>query len=159
MKDISTSTLIALLGCTFVTGLIDAGSVLGMGHVFVANMTGNVVFLGFSLFAKTDIVPRTALLALFAFLTGAVMGGRGARNGPTGRRNAFVLEVALMLVAGTLVRTTVSNGWQIGAGFTFGIAGPVTGRVLIDYRKAFDDVSFGQQIRAGVGVAYGFGRR
>src|SRR5450432_172262 len=39
--------VLALL--TFATGLVDAASVLGLGHVFTANMTGNVVFLGFSL--------------------------------------------------------------------------------------------------------------
>ena len=32
-----------------VTGLVDAFSYLNLGHVFVANMTGNVVFLGFGL--------------------------------------------------------------------------------------------------------------
>jgi hypothetical protein len=31
---------------TFATGLVDAASVLGLGHVFTANMTGNVAFLG-----------------------------------------------------------------------------------------------------------------
>jgi uncharacterized membrane protein YoaK (UPF0700 family) len=34
---------------TFVTGVVDATSYLRLGHVFVANMTGNVVFLGFGL--------------------------------------------------------------------------------------------------------------
>jgi hypothetical protein len=34
---------------TVVTGLVDAVSYLTFGHVFVANMTGNVVFLGFAL--------------------------------------------------------------------------------------------------------------
>jgi len=38
-----------LLGLTVVTGLVDAFSYLVLGHVFVANMTGNVVFLGFAL--------------------------------------------------------------------------------------------------------------
>src|SRR5258706_6103576 len=37
----------ALLILTFVTGLVDAVSFLGLGHVFTANMTGNIVFLGF----------------------------------------------------------------------------------------------------------------
>jgi Protein of unknown function (DUF1275) len=32
-----------LLSLTFVTGLVDAFSYLVLGHVFVANMTGNVV--------------------------------------------------------------------------------------------------------------------
>jgi uncharacterized membrane protein YoaK (UPF0700 family) len=102
MKEISASTLVALLGCTFVTGLIDAVSVLGLGHVFVANMTGNVVFLGFSAFSSTKIVPGTALLALLGFLGGALIGGRGARSGSAGRRKAFALEIAFMLTAGTL---------------------------------------------------------
>jgi uncharacterized membrane protein YoaK (UPF0700 family) len=31
---------------TFVTGLVDTGSYVSMGHVFTANMTGNIVFLG-----------------------------------------------------------------------------------------------------------------
>lgn len=38
-----------LLALTLVTGLVDAFSYLILGHVFVANMTGNVVLLGFAL--------------------------------------------------------------------------------------------------------------
>ena len=38
-----------LVALTVVTGLVDAFSYLVLGHVFVANMTGNVVFLGFAL--------------------------------------------------------------------------------------------------------------
>lgn len=38
-----------LLAMTLVTGLVDAFSYLLLGHVFVANMTGNVVILGFAL--------------------------------------------------------------------------------------------------------------
>ena len=39
----------SLLALTVVTGLIDAVSFLGLGHIFTANMTGNVVFLAFAL--------------------------------------------------------------------------------------------------------------
>jgi hypothetical protein len=38
--------LLLLLSVT--TGLVDAVSVLGLGKVFTANMTGNIVFLGFA---------------------------------------------------------------------------------------------------------------
>ncbi|WP_255543115.1 DUF1275 family protein [Azospirillum sp. INR13] len=38
--------LLLLLSVT--TGLVDAISVLGLGKVFTANMTGNVVFPGFA---------------------------------------------------------------------------------------------------------------
>jgi uncharacterized membrane protein YoaK (UPF0700 family) len=34
---------------TAVTGVVDAVSFLALGHVFTANMTGNIVFLGFAL--------------------------------------------------------------------------------------------------------------
>ena len=44
----SRQTAAALLALTAVTGLVDAVSYLRLGRVFVANMTGNVVFLGFS---------------------------------------------------------------------------------------------------------------
>ena len=37
-----------LLILTAVTGIVDAVSILSLGRVFVANMTGNVVFAGFA---------------------------------------------------------------------------------------------------------------
>ena len=42
-----TSLRAVLLILSLVTGIVDAVSVLGFG-VFTANMTGNVVFLGFA---------------------------------------------------------------------------------------------------------------
>ena len=38
-----------LLLLTVSTGLVDAVSILSLGRVFVANMTGNIVFIGFAL--------------------------------------------------------------------------------------------------------------
>ena len=38
-----------LLALTLVTGIVDAVSILALGRVFVANMTGNVVFAGFAI--------------------------------------------------------------------------------------------------------------
>ena len=38
-----------LVAMTVLTGLVDSFSYLLLGHVFVANMTGNVVFVGFAL--------------------------------------------------------------------------------------------------------------
>src|SRR3989441_3593424 len=65
-----------LLVLTVTTGLIDAVSVLGLGRVFTANMTGNVVFLGFALARVPGFSLVRALAALAAFLAGAVIGGR-----------------------------------------------------------------------------------
>ncbi|MFD7873284.1 YoaK family protein [Streptomyces sp. NPDC059766] len=68
-----------LLTLTVVSGLIDAVSYLGLGHVFTANMTGNVVVLGFAAAGAPGFsVPHTAA-SLLSFLVGAVAGGRVAR--------------------------------------------------------------------------------
>ena len=46
-----------LLCLTLVTGLVDAFSYLALGHILVANMTGNVVFLGFALAGAPGFFP------------------------------------------------------------------------------------------------------
>jgi uncharacterized membrane protein YoaK (UPF0700 family) len=70
-----------LVALTVVTGVVDATSYLRLGHVFVANMTGNVVFLGFALAGAGGLSATASLIALGAFLLGAFAGGwLGARN-------------------------------------------------------------------------------
>jgi uncharacterized membrane protein YoaK (UPF0700 family) len=69
--------LLLLLSAT--TGLVDAVSVLGLGKVFTANMTGNIVFLGFAAAGTPGFAARPYLVALLAFLAGAlVAGGTGS---------------------------------------------------------------------------------
>jgi uncharacterized membrane protein YoaK (UPF0700 family) len=69
-------TVAALLGLTVVTGLVDSVSYLRLGRVFVANMTGNVVFLGFSVDPHSGLSPIASLIAIVGFLAGALAGGR-----------------------------------------------------------------------------------
>ena len=64
-----------LLALTVVTGLVDAVSVLRLGRVFVANMTGNVVFVGFALARAPGFSLANSLVALAGFLVGAGLGG------------------------------------------------------------------------------------
>src|ERR1700742_5310239 len=71
-------TVAALLTLTAVTGLVDAVSYLRLGHVFVANMTGNVVFLGFSVDRHSGLSASASLVAIAAFAMGALGGGRAA---------------------------------------------------------------------------------
>ncbi|ODR05041.1 hypothetical protein BHQ15_16095 [Mycolicibacillus koreensis] len=73
------ATVVALLGLTFATGLVDAISVLVLGHVFVANMTGNAIFLGFLFVPNAGISLTGAVVAVAGFLLGAVTGGRLVR--------------------------------------------------------------------------------
>src|SRR6202140_3705264 len=65
-----------LLVLTLVTGLVDAFSYLALGHVFVANMTGNVVFLGFALVGAPSFSIGASAVALASFWVGAFAGGR-----------------------------------------------------------------------------------
>jgi uncharacterized membrane protein YoaK (UPF0700 family) len=69
-----------LLAMTVVTGVVDAVSILRLGHVFVANMTGNVVFLGFALAGASGFSVVASLVAMGAFLVGAATGGRSTRG-------------------------------------------------------------------------------
>src|SRR5437773_6117780 len=81
-----------LLALTVVTGLVDAFSYLVLGHVFVANMTGNVVFLGFALAGASGFSISASLVALGAFGLGAAAGGRVATH--IGARRGRLLAVA-----------------------------------------------------------------
>src|ERR1700723_3874314 len=65
-----------LLTLTVVTGLVDSFSYLTLGHVFVANMTGNVVFLAFALVGAHGFSIPASIAALVAFGVGALIGGR-----------------------------------------------------------------------------------
>ena len=65
-----------LLALTVVTGLVDAVSILSLGRVFVANMTGNVVFVGFAIAGAPGFSLAASLSALLGFLVGAYLGGR-----------------------------------------------------------------------------------
>lgn len=61
---------------TIVTGIVDAVAYLALGHVFVANMTGNVVFLGFAAAGADGLSVAGSLLALACFLPGGIASGR-----------------------------------------------------------------------------------
>ena len=92
-----------MLGLTVVTGLVDAFSYLVLGHVFVANMTGNIVFLGFSVAGAAGFSLAASLVALAAFAAGALLGGRTNRRGRAHRGRllflALLAETALVTAA------------------------------------------------------------
>ncbi|HEX9485549.1 MAG TPA: YoaK family protein [Gemmatimonadales bacterium] len=110
----------ALLVQTVATGLIDAVSYLALGHVFTANMTGNVVFLAFAVAGAPGLsIPRSAV-SLGAFLAGAVAGGRLAARLGTGPRHrwvatAFAVEAVLLLVAALAAGTRTAPFAAYGA--------------------------------------------
>lgn len=84
-----------LVVLTFVTGLIDAFSYLELGRVFVANMTGNVVFLSFALGGAPGFIWWASVLGIFTFSGGALIGGRVAhRFGAHRARHLFAAAAA-----------------------------------------------------------------
>lgn len=104
-------TVTALLLLTFATGMVDAVSVLVLGHVFVANMTGNVIFLGFWFVPHSGVDMTAAVVAFGGFMVGTVLGGRLARHISSHARNwltgALSLEVVLLLTLSILAGTGV----------------------------------------------------
>jgi uncharacterized membrane protein YoaK (UPF0700 family) len=103
----------ALMTVTAVSGLIDAVSYLGLGHVFTANMTGNVVIIGFAAAGVPGFSVLGSLVSLAAFLAGAVVAGRletVMRRGDAPRwlRRILVLETVL-LAAATAVAFVASH--------------------------------------------------
>jgi uncharacterized membrane protein YoaK (UPF0700 family) len=128
-------TVTALFGLTFATGIIDAASILGPGRVFTANMTGNIVFLGFALAGRGATPIGSGLLALGAFLVGATIGGRlGASSATLGARRGLALEI-LALAAATGVattRATYSTGVVVALmGFAMGLRNAVVRKLAV----------------------------
>jgi uncharacterized membrane protein YoaK (UPF0700 family) len=94
-----------LLVLTTVTGVLDAVSYLTLGHVFVGNMTGNVLFLGFGVAGVAEFSIFGSLVALAAFLLGAFAGGAlVARTGQhRGRLLAQANCIMIVLVGAALL--------------------------------------------------------
>ncbi len=114
-----TRTLLAL---TFTTGLVDAVSYLGLGHVFTANMTGNIVLLGFGIAGAGGLPVLAPLISLGAFLVGAAAGGvfgsRVATRQPGNLSGALAIEASLIGVAALLaavldVQTGSLSGYAV----------------------------------------------
>jgi len=89
---------------TAITGLIDAISYLALGHVFTANMTGNVVFVAFAVAGVPGLSLTRSLTALVTFFIGALIGGRLATRlaelvRPNWITTALTMESALLLVS------------------------------------------------------------
>jgi len=121
-----------LVAMTLVTGLVDAFSYLVLGHVFVANMTGNVVFLAFALAGAPGFSILASLVALSAFVLGSFGGGLlGARLGQhrghllsvSATLQALFLTIAVVLAAlsGNLVNPGYSYALIIVLGIAMGL--------------------------------------
>jgi uncharacterized membrane protein YoaK (UPF0700 family) len=102
-----------LVALTVVTGLVDSFGYLVLGHVFVANMTGNVVFFAFALAGVGGFSAPASVAAIGCFAAGALGAGRlgrspGGAAGPVpGGRRELLLGVTAGIEA-VIVAETVT---------------------------------------------------
>ncbi len=112
-QDAALPYLLILLSMT--TGLVDAISVLGLGKVFTANMTGNIVFLGFAAMRTPGYIVPPYLVAILAFLAGAALAGR-AGTVFAARPRSQRLIVAASVEAGLLwISAAIALDYDIAA--------------------------------------------
>lgn len=100
---------------TVVTGLVDAFSFLALGRVFVANMTGNVVFLSFDLGGAPGFVWWASVLAIVTFLLGAFAGGHIGRACGQHRGRHLLLAAAIqsvVVVAAFIIALAVAQPYR-----------------------------------------------
>ena len=111
-----------LVGLTVITGLVDAFSYLTLGHVFVANMTGNVVFLAFGLVGVGGFSVVTSLVAIGAFILGALGGGffRSRLSSRLHRQLAAATGSQLLLLIAGVVLSAIAGGVLHG-GLRYGL--------------------------------------
>lgn len=114
----SSTVLGTLTALTVVSGMVDAACFLGLGRVFTANMTGNLVLFGFSLVGATGLSVGLHLTSLLCFVAGAVAAGRlSVLVGSVRWSMVVAIAVEVVLVAGAAAVTavhggTVVQGWE-----------------------------------------------
>lgn len=107
-----------LLALTLASGLVDAVCYLGLGRVFTANMTGNVVVLGFAAAGAAGFSVPATLTSLALFLVGAVCASRAAPRIAAGGRSRLLLAAMAtetVFVGGSALVAflvpSVTEGW------------------------------------------------
>jgi uncharacterized membrane protein YoaK (UPF0700 family) len=130
-----------LIAATLVTGSVDAVSYLALGHIFVANMTGNVVFLGFALAGAKGLTVWAPCLAIACFAAGAWTETRLARRVPGDDRQRLVhavsahavfVAVALLIAASEDDAKTATHAQLIAIlAFGFGVQNAVVRKLAV----------------------------
>jgi uncharacterized membrane protein YoaK (UPF0700 family) len=112
-KRASLVPLLLILSAT--TGLVDAVSVLGLGKVFVANMTGNVVLLGFALAGVPGYLWMPYVVAIVFFTIGAAIGGRVGNRYSDGSLRGWLVSVAVAETLLLWISAWFAKGYDIAA--------------------------------------------
>jgi uncharacterized membrane protein YoaK (UPF0700 family) len=107
-----------LLALTVLAGVVDAVSILSLGHVFVATMTGNLVFIGLAAAGAKGFSVVTSALAIGGFILGVLVGAQACRAAASHRgralRNVLAIKLGLASVV-TLVAVLTGPDFPVGA--------------------------------------------
>ena len=135
-----------LLALTVVTGVVDAVSILALGRVFVANMTGNVVFAAFAVVGAPGFSLSASLFALAGFLIGAYAGGvlisRFGQDRGLLLRAGSAVELVFAAVALAVAAASGDPGATHG---TLGLSGGEFGAAVTDTLAALLAIALGVQ--------------
>jgi uncharacterized membrane protein YoaK (UPF0700 family) len=103
-----------LIGLTFAAGLVDAVSYLGLGQIFTANMTGNLIFLALAVGQGSLNLALRSIDALLFFSCGAVLAGRllGPSKGP----GLWSSQVTWVFGCEAVFAAVFAAGWVVLAG-------------------------------------------
>jgi uncharacterized membrane protein YoaK (UPF0700 family) len=97
---------------------VDAVSVLGLGHIFTANMTGNVVFIGFAIAGTAGFSIVRSCIAVSGFLIGLLVGGRITSHTcslpPNGWAVWTLIVDGLFLAAAAIASFWLETGEELG---------------------------------------------
>lgn len=133
-----------VLGLTLATGAIDAVSYLSLGHVFTANMSGNMALLGID--AANGRFPLGYLVSLCGFTLGAAAAWRWMRaaGGPPllllvrGLRAQIAIMVALAVVLGV---ADVGDDDALRMGVIFALAAAMGLQTALARKLGVEDVN------------------
>jgi len=119
------ATMIVLIALTFTTGIIDAVSFISLGHVFTANMTGNIVLLGFAVGGATGVSAARSVASLLAFMAGALFGGMiNVRHSDWTQMRLLKLAIeieAILLLLATSFAASAGTKAEISSSLTYGL--------------------------------------
>jgi uncharacterized membrane protein YoaK (UPF0700 family) len=96
-----------LVALTVLAGVVDAASILGLGHVFVATVTGNLVFVGLAVAGAQGFSVGPCLLSIGGFVVGALAGGHACRTAHDHRGRALRNVLGLKLVLAAVVTAII----------------------------------------------------
>lgn len=105
-----------LIVLTLVAGIADGTTILRLDHVFVANITGNIIFIGLALVGARGYSITAPLIVFASFLAGAATAGAMAPRPLTHRGRAVHYAVVVQLVDLALATAIVAASSHPGAG-------------------------------------------